>query len=214
MRDRARSDRHLGNFEELAVVGETLVAQRLDDDSGGFDETRARFLHRDAEAIVFHRRGAAAEAEDGAPAREHVEHRDFLGDAYRVVPRQHDDGSAEHDPPGARGEVGQQLNHVGHHRVSGEMMFDAPDRVEPQRLGEIAKHQVVAVNLIVGLVADVKHRYGGANFHACTLRIWINFERFDASRSRGRPYRSETAISSPVARTTDGYISISSTTKK
>ena len=51
---------------------------------------------------------------------------------------------------GAAGHVGQELEHIGAHRVVGEVVFDAPDRVEPERLGLAGQPELVGVDLVVG----------------------------------------------------------------
>ena len=38
--------------------------------------------------------------------------------------------------------VGEELQHVGAHRVVGEVVLDAPDRLEPERLGEIGEPEL------------------------------------------------------------------------
>ena len=47
-------------------------------------------------------------------------------------------------------EVGEQLEHVGHHRVGREVVLDAPERVEAERLDEPADVEVFLVDLPVG----------------------------------------------------------------
>ena len=136
--DRPRPDRHARDLEELALVLEHFVAQRLDHDLRRLGEARPRLAHRDAEAFVLGRGGAAPEAEQAAPAAHDVEQRDLLGDPHRVVPRQHDHRGAELDALGAAGEVGQQLGRRRRHGVAGEVMLQRPQRVEAERLDQIA----------------------------------------------------------------------------
>ena len=50
----------------------------------------------------------------------------------------------------AAGHVGQELQHVRAHRVVGEVVLDAPDRVEAERLGEVGEAELVPVDLGVG----------------------------------------------------------------
>src|SRR5713226_2485649 len=166
MGDGARADRHFGNLEKFTVVREALLAERHDNDFRRLDETRSRLVHRNAKALILDGRGAAAKAEDAAPAREHIEHRDLLGDTDRVVPWQDDDGGAECHILGASAEVGHQLNHVGAHRIAGEMVLDAPDGVEAERLGEVGQAAVVVVDLAIRLLTDVEHADRSSNFHS------------------------------------------------
>src|SRR5438876_3637685 len=82
-------------LHERAVVLAVAVLESLQQHLRGFDEAQARFLHRHAEAVELHLAGTAAEAEDQPAVGDVVEHRDFLGHAHRVVPRQHDHHRAE-----------------------------------------------------------------------------------------------------------------------
>ena len=150
MRDRARPDRGARDLVELALPLEFGLAQRLADQLRGFGEARPRLAHRDAEALVFDARRAPAKAEQAAPAAQDVEQRDLLGDADRVVPRQHDDRGAERDPLGAAGEIGQQLQRRRRHRIAGEMMLEREQRVEAERLGEVAHRQMIGDDRHVG----------------------------------------------------------------
>ena len=50
----------------------------------------------------------------------------------------------------APGEVAQVLQHVGTHRVVGEVVLDAPQRLEAERLGEVAEAELVPVDVAVG----------------------------------------------------------------
>jgi len=78
-----------------------------------------------------------------------IEHRYLFSDTHGIVPGQHDDHRAELDVRGAAGEIAQILQHVGTHRVVREMVLHAPDRVEAERLGEIAKLEFVTVNVVI-----------------------------------------------------------------
>ena len=72
MRDRPRPDRGARDLEELALMLEAVLRQRLDDDLRRLDKARSRLFHRDAEALVFDARGAAPEAEQTTPAAQDV----------------------------------------------------------------------------------------------------------------------------------------------
>jgi len=52
-----------------------------------------------------------------------IEDRDLLGDAQRVVPRQDDGRGAQIDIGAQRGQVGHQLQIVGHEGIVVEMML-------------------------------------------------------------------------------------------
>ena len=69
------------------------------------------------------------------------------------MPGQHDDVGDELDPPGAPGDLGQQLGVVGDHGEAGEVVLDAHQGVKVQRLDQIDEREFVVVNLVVGAVA-------------------------------------------------------------
>ena len=137
----------------------------LDDDLRRLDKARPRLAHRNAEAFVLDARRAAAEAEHTAPAAEYVEQRDLFGDAHGVVPRQHDDRGAERDALGAAGVIRQQLGRRRRHRIAGEMVLKREDRVEAQRLGEIAHRQMLADHRGVRAPVLAQHVERDADFH-------------------------------------------------
>ena len=77
--------------------------------------------------IVVDKSGKKSRADvsiDAASVDTDVEKRDAFRDADRVVPRQHDHRRPEHDPLGAAGIIGQQLERRRRHRVAGEMMLE------------------------------------------------------------------------------------------
>jgi hypothetical protein len=59
--------------------------------------------------------------------------------ATRIVPGQHDHHRAELNVLCAASEVGEHLEYVRTHRVVGEMVLDAPQGLETERLGHIAE---------------------------------------------------------------------------
>src|ERR1044071_4333202 len=105
MRDRPRPDRRARDLEELALLLEAVLGQRLDDDLRRLDKARPRLLHRDAEAFVFDARGTAPKAKQAAAAAEDIEQRDLLRDSHRVMPGQHDDRGAQANAAGAAGKI-------------------------------------------------------------------------------------------------------------
>ena len=165
MRDRARPDRGLRDLVEFALPFEFGLAQCLADQLRRFRKARPRFFHRNAEPLVFDARRTAAKAEQAAPAGEDVQQRDPLGDADRVVPRQHDDRRPEHDPLGAAGIIGQQLERRRRHRIAGEMVLEREQRVEAERLGEIAHRQMVGDDRHVGARRLGQHVERNTDFH-------------------------------------------------
>ncbi len=82
------------------------------------------------------------------------------------MPGQDDHHRAEIDPLGAPGHVRQELQHVGAHRVVGEVVLDAPDRVVAERLDEIGEPQLLPVHLVIGThAARILEDDGGADVH-------------------------------------------------
>ena len=148
--ERARPELAPGLLHELAVELAVAALEPLEDHLRRLDEAVAAVLLVDAEALELDAPETAADAEDEATVRHVVEHDDLLGDAHRVVPGQHDHHRAELDAVRAPGEVGQVLQHVGAHRVVGEVVLDAPQRLEAERLGEVAEPELVAVDVAVG----------------------------------------------------------------
>jgi len=107
----------------------------------------------------------SAEAEQATAAAHDVQKRDLLGHAHGIVPRQHDHRGAELDAPGAAGEVGEQLRRRGRHGVAGEVMLERPQRIEAQRLDEIAELEMLLHHGNVWLVVLVEHVHRDADFH-------------------------------------------------
>ena len=150
MRDRARPDRGARDLVKLALPLEFGLAQCLADQLRGLGKARPRLPHRDAKPLVFDARGTAAKAEQAPPAGQDVEQCDPFGDADRVVPRQDDDRGPEGDALGAAGEIGQQLERRRRHRIAGEMVLEREQRVEAERLGEVAHRQMVGDDRHIG----------------------------------------------------------------
>src|SRR6185437_8085550 len=189
MRHRAWANRRARDLEELALVLEHGLRQRLHHDLRGLDEARTGFLHRDAEASVFDARGAPAEAEHAAPATQYVEQRDLLGDAHRIVPGQHDHRGAERDALGAARVVAQQLRRRGRHRVAGEMMLEREQRVEAERLGEVAECEMLGHHRDIRSTRLGQHVQRDADFHGASSREtpWVSL------RAGARPCHGSTA---------------------
>src|SRR6266849_5306759 len=106
-----------------------------------------------------------------------VEHRDLLGNANGVVPRQHDDHRTEFHMLGPARHVRQKLENIGHHRVIIEMMLDRPYRVEAERLRHFGKPYLVAIYLEVGKgIVRVLNSYAVPTCMASSsvaMRLWI-----------------------------------------
>src|SRR5690606_254793 len=198
MRDRSRPDRHSRDLEEFAVVLEHFVRECLDHDLGGLGEAGPGLAHGNAEALVLDRGGAAAEAEQAAPAAHDVEQRDLLGYAHRIMPRQHDHRRAELHPLRPPGEIGERLGRRRRHRVAGEMMLERKDRVEAERLRQIGESIMLADHLGLRATRLLLDAYAGANLHRRLLPL---VGAGAGPRRRTTPARSPAARYSMEART-------------
>jgi len=136
-----------------------------------FDKSCTAFALIDAKAAELDITETTAEAEDHAAAGQMVEQRDLLGDAHRIVPRQHDDARPEFDAGRASRHVGQELQYIGAHRVVGEVMLDAPDGIEAERLGEFGQANFLAIDFRVrqGIVW-ILEQGGISDVHGCSPR--------------------------------------------
>ncbi len=133
--------------EELAVVRDRGLGP-------AFLHDRNRFLERLTVALlVFDRRAvrtperlvlagliAAADAAFDPPAADHIEQRDLLGEANRVMPDNDVGGLAEPDALGVR-----RYRHLHHERVGAhlralglKMVLGKPERLEPELFGKIS----------------------------------------------------------------------------
>ncbi len=165
MRDRPGPDRGRRDLVELAVPGEDVVGQGLDDDLRRLHEAGPRLLHRDAESRVLDARRAAAEPEEAPPPREHVEESDLLGDPDGIVPGQHDHRGPEGDPLRPAGVVAQELGWRRRHGVAGEVVLEGEERIEAERLGEVAEGHVLGEDVSVGAIFLGQHVERDTNFH-------------------------------------------------
>ena len=153
----AKPDRPV-DVPEFSAVGEFLTAQPLLDDFKNFREARAAFVHVDAIGVVFHFRGAASDAEMQRSSREAVEHGDFLGEAQRVIPGQHQHGGAERQAGESGGDVRHQEKRARRRIIVAEMMFQQPGGVVAEARAERAVVQEILVKLLVGLGAVSRGR--------------------------------------------------------
>ena len=120
---------------------------------GIFDETLAAFALIDAEAGILDITKATPEAEDHATTGQMVEHGNLFRDTHRVMPGQHDDAGTEFDLAGTARHIGQELHHVRTHGVIGEMVLDAPHRIEAQRLRHFGQTHFFTID--IGIRAEV-----------------------------------------------------------
>ena len=108
------------------------LLEAFEDHFRGLDEALARLVHVHAEALELDAPEAATDAEDDAAVRHAVEHRDLLGDADGIVPRQHHHHGAELDPLAVAADAGQELHGIRGHGVVREVMLHRPNGFEAQ----------------------------------------------------------------------------------
>jgi hypothetical protein len=147
--ERLRPDIAARLLDVFAVVFAVALLESLEQHLRRFDKALARFAERNAEAFEFDPREPAPETENHAAVRHVIDHRHLLRYAHRVMPRHHHHHRAELNRLGAARVVGEELQHVGAHRVVVKVMLDAPDGIESKRLVEVADAQVFEVNVAV-----------------------------------------------------------------
>src|SRR5262249_17995606 len=103
------------------------------------------------------------------------------------VPGQDDDGGAQRNALRAAGEVRQQLRGRRRHRVAGEVVLEGEQRVEAQRLGQVAEGQVLGEDVGVGAAFLLEHVEPDANLHEAPLSYAALSSRW--GESRGSPAR-------------------------
>ena len=81
---------------------------------------------------------AAAGGEIDAAVAEQIERRPLLGDADRMMQRQHGDRRREPDVLGARGDIGEHQVGAGEHAERVEMMLADPGRMHAELVGVAA----------------------------------------------------------------------------
>ena len=86
------------------------------------------------------------------------------------MPRQHHHHGPELGALGPPGHVGEELEHVRAHRVVGEVMLDAPDRLEPQRLDQVTEPQLLLIDFAIRTgVLGVLEQGGHPDVHDTVL---------------------------------------------
>ena len=137
---------------------------------GVFEEALTPLVLIDAQALVFNAGEATAKPQDQPAAGEMIEQGNLLGDAHRVVPRQHHYHRPELGACGLRRHIGEELEDIRTHGVVGEVVLHRPDGVEPQGLGHLGQSQFLAVDLCVGeTVAGVLKQRSKADVHEILL---------------------------------------------
>jgi hypothetical protein len=120
-----------------------------EDHARGLREAVARLVHVDLEAVVLHARQPVAHAEDRAALRLVVQQDHLLDHAQGRVPGQDHRARRERDALRAPGQVREDLRRVRPHRVPVEVVLDAPDRIEAERLGELGEPHVERERVLV-----------------------------------------------------------------
>src|SRR5208283_887991 len=164
--ERLRPDVAPRLLDIFAVVFAVAFLESLEQHLRRFDKALARFAERNAEPFELDSRKSPPQAKNHAPVRHVIDHRHLLGDAHRVMPRHDDHHRSKLYRLGAAGEVGQELQHVGAHRVVVEMMLDAPDGIESERLIEIADMQIFRIDVAIrSNIVRILENYSSTNFH-------------------------------------------------
>ena len=119
------------------------------------------------------------------------------------MPRQDDDGGAERDAPRASREIAEELRRRGRHRVAREVVLEGEERVEAERLGEIAECQMLGEDVGVRAAFLLQHVERDSDLHGvlrlcfptfasarCPSRVdrasAVAFTSFGSVRRRGR----------------------------
>ena len=125
-----------------------------------FDKQIASFVLIEPEAFILDPGKTATNTQNESPIGDMVEHRDLLGNANGIMPRQYDHHRTELDVFGSSRHVGQELHRVGAHGVIVEVMLNGPDRVEPERFGHLRQANLVQPDLAVGqlIIGILKNR--------------------------------------------------------
>src|SRR5262245_8151715 len=129
--ERARRDRRVLEPVELALVAEGLPLPGFPDDLERLAEPGLALAVRDAVAVLRARDAAAADPELEPTLADVIERRDLLGDAQRMIEREHGDGRADPKAPRPGGDRAGHLQRSGNDRaVRCEVDLAEPDTVE------------------------------------------------------------------------------------
>jgi hypothetical protein len=109
----------------------------------------------------------AASTNRGRASSIGIDQRDLLRHADRIVPRQHDDRGAEVEALRPAGVIREQVRRRRRHRVPGEVVLECPQRIEAERLGQIAERHVLREYRRVGAAFLLQHVERHSDFHEC-----------------------------------------------
>src|SRR5579864_2647488 len=104
-------------IEVLAVEAGYILAPQGTHRGDRLVGARAALMEVQAERVELLLEPAAADAQDDAAARKHVERGDLLGDVERMALRENQDAGGEPDAAGDRGGVGERQQRVGNRDV-------------------------------------------------------------------------------------------------
>ena len=159
------ADFDAGLLDHFTVIFRESGFERRGDHPGRFVELGAALVHVLPKPLVFQARQSASHAEDGAAIAVVIEQRDFFGHAQRIVPRQDHRASTQLDATGTAGHVAQKLGDIRTHGVVGEMVFDAPDGIETEWLGQFGELELGGIDLGIAEVAGVLEQHLYSAFH-------------------------------------------------
>src|SRR5262245_25538771 len=143
-------DARFRKLEVLALVGERLPLERLEDDVDGLVPALAPLVELEAEALELVLLVAAPEADVEAAAAHHVERRDLFRDHQWMVQGHHDDDRDYTEPRRLPGDIGRELDGAGQVAVGGEVVLGQPAAPEAERLGGLRQLDAARVDLLRG----------------------------------------------------------------
>ena len=131
-------DRHLVESIELARIRKGVAFPGLEDDLQRLLEPRPALAVGNAVDVVRPRRAAAPDAEIEPALADVIDGRRLLGDAQRVLERQHLYGNADPEPRGAGCDGAGDHHRLREHGAAGvEVQLRQPDAIEPPGLGRV-----------------------------------------------------------------------------
>jgi hypothetical protein len=149
----------------LAVVLADAALERRGQAADELDRQRLALGLVDPQLLVLEPSDPAPDTEQDPAVREVVEQQHLLGDAHGMVPRQDDDHGPQLDPARPPGEVREDLERVRAQHVAAEVMLEAPERIEAERLGEVSESQLALHQLVVVDARMVHERNAHSDVH-------------------------------------------------
>ena len=141
-------------------------------------EDRLIVLERDPEGPVLLPVIAAAGGEIDAAATQQVEGRPLLGDADRMMQRQHGDSGRQANALRARRDIGEHEIGAREHAERVEMMFADPGRMHTElvsidRLGGDVGDELVGITRIVFVVIVAQREIAEVHMRSLPLRFVV-----------------------------------------